>query len=102
MTKLPDDPESKFAKAIVDGDENIVAELLKSNEKCILDHIDVSKIESYSLKDLNVSQINPLDLAALHNQVSIMDQILDYSLGKPCQFLIQIRFKVFKQASSYK
>ena len=91
MTDLPQDPESKFAKAIIEGNEEIVGQFLDSsfknpmeNNNVVMKNLNVSKIDtSDNFKDdLNFSHISPLDLAALHNQVSILDQILDYSLGK--------------------
>jgi hypothetical protein len=46
---------------------------------------------SGGLHDLSTNQINPLDLAAQYGQISILDLILDYGLGKViiamhCQF----------------
>ena len=93
MTDLPQDPEIRFAKAIIEGDEEIVRQILESslhpmenNNNVVMKNFNVSKIDSCTSdnfqEDLSFSHISPLDLAALHNQVSILDLILDYSLGK--------------------
>ena len=93
MTDLPQDPEIRFAKAIIEGDEEIVRQILESslhpmenNNNVVMKNFNVSKIDSCTSdnfqEDLSFSHISPLDLAALHNQASILDLLLDYSLGK--------------------
>jgi hypothetical protein len=47
LTELPEDPEVRFAKAIIDGDVESVEEvlkLLKPDEKCVLMNINIQKI----------------------------------------------------------
>ena len=86
MSKLPEDPETKLAKAIIDGQDETVIETLKKfkpNENCVLKEIDVSKLHSDNdlMDHVPDGLVHPLDLAAFLDQLSILDQILDYALG---------------------
>ena len=86
MSKLPEDPETKLAKAIIDGQDETVIEILKKfkpNENCVLREIDVSKLHSDNdlMDHVPDGLLHPLDLAAFLDQLSILDQILDYALG---------------------
>lgn len=85
LAELPEDPEVRFAKAIIDGDLEVVSEVLKKlkpDESCVLMNINVTKIADIAeLSSLSLTQINPLDLAAHYGHDLILDHLIDYGLG---------------------